>query len=612
MSATSPSSSSWKRSHDCGELTLDHVGQEVVLNGWIENHRDHGGALVFVDLRDRFGVTQVVFNPEHEAGNPDKATERARRLGFEDVIAVRGKVAARDADKINSKRSTGTIEVLVEELHVLAEADPPPFVVVDDPDASEELRMRYRYLDLRRRPLADCMVKRAALVTAIRNVLADHRFVDVETPILTKSTPEGARDYLVPSRVHPGNFYALPQSPQIFKQLLMVAGLDRYYQIARCFRDEDLRADRQPEFTQIDLEMSFVDEEDVYALVETMMVRSFEAAFGVEAEAPFPRLDYAEAMARYGSDKPDLRFGMEIQDVGDAVRGCGFKVFDGALDNGGSVKGLRVEGQAGAFSRKDIDKLTALVGEYGAKGLAWLKVGEEMALQGPIAKFVSDEGVPNDKGRALCSAMGAAPGDLLLLVADRTQVVHRSLGELRVHLGGKLGLRTQGEFKFCWVTNFPMFEWNDDRGRWESSHHPFTAPDDWDADLKADPGSVRSRAYDLVLNGWELGSGSVRIHRRDVQSRVFDFLGISEEEQKARFGFLLEAFRYGAPPHAGIALGVDRIVALAMGRDSLRDVIAFPKTTSATDLMCDAPDTVDAEQLAELHIVPVAPPKKDG
>jgi aspartyl-tRNA synthetase len=451
------------------------------------------------------------------------------------------------------------------------------------------------------------MIKRAAFVTAVRNVLAEHRFVDVETPILTKSTPEGARDYLVPSRVHAGKFYALPQSPQIFKQLLMVAGLDRYYQIARCFRDEDLRADRQPEFTQIDLEMSFIDEEDVFALVEDVMVRSFREAFGVEVARDFPRITWADAMQRYGVDKPDLRFGMEIQDVGPAVAGSDFKVFAGALGSGGSVKGLRVEGAAESFSRKDIDGLTAYVGEYGAKGLAWLKVGEGRALQGPIAKFFEGE-----KGTALCDAMGAGAGDLLLFVADRTPVVHRALGELRVHLGTRLGLRTPGEYRFCWVTDFPMFEYDEDAGRWQSLHHPFTAPHDWNADLQNDPGSVRSRAYDLVLNGWELGSGSIRIHRRDVQAKVFDFLGIDEQQQQARFGFLLEAFRYGAPPHGGIALGVDRVIALALGRESLRDVIAFPKTTSATDLMCQAPDTVDDVQLDDLHIAVVRREEEAG
>lgn len=591
----------WQRTHTCGELTVGDVGKAVVLNGWIENHRHHGGIL-FVDLRDRYGVTQVVVDQERGAAVAG-ALESASKLGAEDVVSVRGEVVKRDPDKINPKRITGAIELLASEVVLLSEAATPPFEVLDDAEANEELRMRFRYLDLRRRPMQRALERRAAMIRAVRNYLADRDFVEVETPVLTKSTPEGARDYLVPSRVNPGQFYALPQSPQIFKQLLMIAGMDRYYQVARCFRDEDLRADRQPEFTQFDLEMSFVEEDDVLEVVEGMMVAAF-AEVGIDVPQPFPRLAHADAMRRYGSDKPDLRFAMELVDVSELVASCDFKVFAGAVADGGSVAGLCVEGQAESFSRKDIDGLQAFAADYGARGLAWAKVGDD-GLTGPIAKFFEGE-----KGAALCAAMGAKPGSLMLFVADRTPIVRRSLGELRVKLGTMLELRKPGDFRFAWITEFPLFEYNEDRGRWDSSHHPFTAPVDWDiTDFGQDTAAIRSRAYDLVLNGWELGSGSIRIHRRDMQRKVFDFLGIPEEEQKSRFGFLLEAFRYGTPPHGGIALGVDRVIALSLGLESIRDVIAFPKTTSATDVMCEAPSPVAPEQLADLHIVAQAPVK---
>ncbi|MBK8976897.1 MAG: aspartate--tRNA ligase [Planctomycetes bacterium] len=582
----------WQRTHTCGDLRTDHVGSEVVLNGWIENHRHHG-AVLFVDLRDRYGVTQVVFEQERDGA----LFERGRRLGAEDVLSVRGVVNRREQP--NPDRATGEIEVVVTELEVLAESEPPPFEVLDVPEASEELRMRYRYLDLRRRPVQEALVKRAAFVTAVRKHLASLGFVDIETPVLTRSTPEGARDYLVPSRVHPGSFYALPQSPQIFKQLCMVGGLDRYYQIARCFRDEDLRADRQPEFTQIDLEMSFVEENDVLDVVEQTMVAAFREAFGIELAQPFPRLDYFEAVSRYGNDKPDLRFGIELVDVGALAAKSGFQVFRNAVETGGAVKGLCVPGGGERFSRKDVEKdLGGLAGAYGAKGLAWAKVGADGALAGSIAKFF--EGAA---GHELCGVMGAKPGDLLLFVADELRIVHRALAELRLAVGDRLGLRTPGEFRFAWVLNFPMFERDDETGGWASSHHPFTAPVDWDLeDYSASPGTVRSRAYDIVMNGWELGSGSIRIHRREVQERVFRFLGIDAEEQQRKFGFLLDAFRYGAPPHGGIALGVDRLITLALGAPSIRDVIAFPKTATATDLMCQAPSGVSARQLEELHI----------
>ena len=591
--------SPWQRTHTCGELQARHEGEAVVLNGWIENFRHHG-QILFLDLRDRYGVTQLVVdqeNPKAEAG----MFELMKRLGAEDVIAVHGAVRLRAADKVNRNRSTGEIELLVGKVEVLNEADTPPFEILDVAEANEELRMQYRYLDLRRRPLQDAMHKRARFVTSVRNYLLQNRFIDVETPILTKSTPEGARDYLVPSRVNPGQFFALPQSPQIFKQLCMVGGLDRYYQIARCFRDEDLRADRQPEFTQIDIEMSFVEEHDVLDLVEGMLVHSFKEGFGVDVPQPFPRMDYMEALRRFGSDKPDLRFGMELIDITALAAKSSFAVFKNAVEGGGAVKGLCVAGKAEQYSRKQIDALTAYVGNYGAKGLAWAKITAE-GVQGSIGKFFE-----GDAGAELCAAMAAKPGDLLLFVADRQNVVHKALGELRVKLGTDLGLRTPGEWRFLWVMNFPMFEWNEEKQRWDSSHHPFTAPVDWDiADFGVDTAAIRSRAYDIVLNGWELGSGSIRIHRRDVQRKVFEFLGIGEEQQQAKFGFLLDAFRYGAPPHGGIALGVDRIMALALGRESLRDVIAFPKTASATDPMCQAPSEVTAEQLAELHIASLA------
>ncbi len=585
---------SWQRTHTCGELSVADVGRTVTLNGWIENHRHHG-SLLFIDLRDRYGLTQVVFDGER--ADAAGLLERASRLGAEDVISVTGEVARRAPDKINPKRITGAIEVFASGLEVLNEAETPPFEVLDEPEAGEELRMRWRYLDIRRRPLARALEQRAAFVTAVRNFLAQHDFVDVETPILTKSTPEGARDYLVPSRVHPGRFFALPQSPQIFKQLLMVGGMDRYYQIARCFRDEDLRADRQPEFTQIDLEMSFVEEEGVYDIVEGMLVHAFAEGFGVEVPRPFPRLDYADAMRRFGSDKPDLRFAMELVDISALAARSEFKVFRGAVEAGGLVKGLCVQGAGDRFSRKEIDELTAFVGEFGARGLAWAKVQPD-GLAGSIAKFFTGAAATE-----LTQHLDAKPGDLLLFVADQERVVHRALGELRVKLGSLLGLRDPKEFRFAWVTNFPLFEWNPDRQRWDSSHHPFTAPVDWNLpDYAANTAQIRSRAYDIVLNGWELGSGSIRIHRRDVQERIFSFLGISPDEQRRKFGFLLDAFRFGAPPHGGIALGVDRIVTLALGAPSIRDVIAFPKTASATDLLCDAPSDVAAEQLAELHI----------
>ncbi|MEZ5965131.1 MAG: aspartate--tRNA ligase [Planctomycetota bacterium] len=589
----------WQRTHTCGQLRAADVDTEVTLNGWVENRRHHG-ALFFVDLRDRHGVTQVTFDTERGGASADLFA-LARELGAEDVVSVRGKVVRREAP--NKNRATGEIEVQAHALDVLSRAEPPPFEVLDVPEANEELRMKYRYLDIRRRPLARALELRARFLTAVRNYFAQHAFIEVETPILTKSTPEGARDYLVPSRVHPGRFYALPQSPQIFKQLLMVAGIDRYFQIARCFRDEDLRADRQPEFTQIDLEMSFVEEENVLEMVEGMLIHAFRAGFGIELPHPFPRFDYDEAMSTYGNDKPDLRFDMKLVDVGELVRHSDFKVFADTMANGGSVRGLCAKAAGERFSRKDIDALTAFVGEYGARGLAWAKVTAE-GLQGSIAKFFG-----GDAGAALCRAMDAAPGDILFFVADKKKVVLKALGELRLRLGSILGLRDPEVFRFAWVTNFPMFEWSDERNKWEFAHNPFSAPVDWSVtDFTQDTEKHKSRAYDIVMNGWELGSGSIRIHRPELQKQVFAILGISEDQQRANFGFMLDAYRYGAPPHGGIALGVDRLVTLALGLDSIRDAIAFPKTASATDLMADAPSPVGQAQLEELGIRLVPPP----
>ncbi len=595
--------SPWQRTHTCGELTVAQAGQEVVLNGWIENHRHHG-QLVFLDLRDRYGITQVVVDQE-VSGTLAGTFDTVRRLGAEDVVAVRGRVRKRDADKVNKNRATGEIELAALEVTVLSEAETPPFEVLDKAEANEELRMQYRYLDLRRRPLQEALIKRAKFVTAVRNYMQANRFIDIETPILTKSTPEGARDYLVPSRVHPGKFFALPQSPQIFKQLCMVAGLDRYYQIARCFRDEDLRADRQPEFTQIDLEMSFVEEKDVLDLVEGMVVHAMREGFGIELPQPFPRFDFVEAMEKYGCDKPDLRFDMTLIDCTALAQRSEFKVFRSAVETGGIVKGLCAKGAAEKYSRKGIDELTAFVNGLGAKGLAWAKV-TPAGLEGSIAKFYA-----GDAGAELCRHMGAVPGDLLLFVADQKKIVHKALGDLRLKVGSALGLRDPAVFRCCWVLNFPMFEWNDEKARWQFAHNPFSAPVDWSiTDFSQDTANIRSRAYDFVMNGWELGSGSIRIHRTELQAKVFEFLGITPEQQKANFGFLLDAYKYGGPPHGGIALGVDRLVALALGREGIRDVIAFPKTATAFDLMAEAPGGVSPEQMAELQIASTA--KKPG
>jgi aspartyl-tRNA synthetase len=580
----------WRRTHTCGELRRTHVGQGVTLNGWVHKRRDHGG-IYFVDLRDRDGITQVVLGPE--LGD-------AVKLSGEDVVSVTGAVRARDAANVNKDRDTGEIELAAERLEILSKARTPPIDVAAQELPAVETRLRYRYLDLRRPPMQRNLMHRARFIAAMRRAFEAQGFTEVETPILTRATPEGARDYLVPSRVHPGSFYALPQSPQIFKQILMVAGMDRYFQVARCFRDEDLRADRQPDFTQLDMEMSFVEEEDVFATWESVLTETFRSAMDLAIQAPFARLTYAEAMARYGSDKPDVRFGLELVDVGAWAARTDFKVFRGALDGGGCV--LAINAGAADLSRKEIEGLATVAAAGGAKGLAWWKA-DPAGGTGSLARFVAGDLAP-----ALMELLGAKPGDLCLFAADTLAVARRSLNEVRLHLRDRLGLVRPDQYAFLWVTDFPMFTWDADAERWFSEHHPFTAPRDWDlGGPDGDPGQQPSRSYDLVMNGWELGSGSIRIHRSDVQERVFEILGIGPEERREKFGFLLEALSYGAPPHGGFALGLDRITALTAGLDNIRDVIAFPKTTSATDLMCQAPAPVRPEQLAEVH-VRVTPP----
>jgi aspartyl-tRNA synthetase len=559
----------------------------------MHRRRDHGG-LIFIDLRDREGLVQVVFNPAVDA----QTHALAHDLRSEYVIEVSGTVAARPEGTVNPNLPTGEVEVAASSLKVLSESATPPFEVEDATSVSEALRLKYRYLDLRRPTLQRFLRLRHAAAQAIRGFLNPRGFLEVETPMLTKSTPEGARDYLVPSRVNPGAFYALPQSPQLFKQILMIAGFDRYYQIARCFRDEDLRADRQPEFTQIDLEMSFVDREEIWSLMEDLLAAVFRETCGIAIATPFPRMAYAEAMARFGTDKPDTRFGMELVDVGPCVRGAEFKVFVQALGGGGEVKGICAPGMAGA-SRKDLDDLTEFAKGFGAKGLAWMKVAAE-GIDAPIAKFFKPE-----EAAAIVHAMGGKPGDLLLFVADKPAVVAEALGRLRLHLAERLRLIPEGRYDFLWVTDFPLLEYDEVEKRHAAKHHPFTAPMDEDLPLlESDPLKVRAKAYDIVLNGTEIGGGSIRIHRQDIQQRMFERLGIGPDEAKAKFGFLLEALQYGAPPHGGIALGFDRLVALLAGVESIRDVIAFPKTQKAVCPLTDAPSPVTRDQLKELHIKP--------
>lgn len=584
-----------KRTHTCSELRTQHVGEVVTLMGWVRRRRDHGG-VIFIDLRDRYGLTQVVFRPEEE-----DLQKRARELRSEYVIGVRGVVHHRPRGMVNQDMVTGEIELEAQDLIILSESKPPPFLIDEESGALEDLRLRYRYLDLRRAPLQRTLCLRHEVYQAIRGYLNEKGFLEIDTPILTKSTPEGARDYLVPSRTHPGKFYALPQSPQIYKQLLMLAGFDRYYQIARCFRDEDLRADRQPEFTQLDIEMSFVDEEEIYNLTEDLFKHVFAKTLDVHLQSPFPRIDYWDAIARYGTDKPDIRFGLELVDLGDIFSKSQFQVFCKVLQGGGQIKGINAKG-CGSYSRKEIEQLTELVKSAGAQGLISFKVtSEEEAsgrLQSAVAKFLSA-----DELSQIHQRMEAQDGDLILVVAGESRLVANSLGQLRLEMAQRQELIEPDQFAFCWVVNFPLFGCNPETGQVESEHHPFTGFREEDSDLfDTDPVKIRSRAYDIVLNGVEIGSGSIRIHRRDQQHKIFEILGLSPEQIEKRFGFLLEAFEYGVPPHGGIAPGLDRLIMIMQGLSSIRDVIPFPKTTIGASLMSGAPTTVDESQLEELGI----------
>jgi aspartyl-tRNA synthetase len=580
-----------QRTHTCGQLRKEDAGSEVALSGWVDTRRDHGG-VIFIDLRDRYGETQVVFNPEYNS----EAHQQASVLRSEYVIAVKGKVYERPEGMINPNLDTGEIELMADKLEILNTSETPPFEITADTEVSTELRLKYRYLDLRRPLMQKYLTFRHKVCQAARQYFDKNNFIEVETPFLTKSTPEGARDYLVPSRINRGQFYALPQSPQLFKQILMVSGLDRYFQIVKCFRDEDLRAQRQPEFTQLDLEMSFVNEDNVISIIEGLMVEIFKKVLDKEISAPFPRLSYHDAMKLYGCDAPDLRFGMTIEDITDIARKTDFKVFQKVAESGGQVRGINATGCA-KLSRKDIDALAAFVGQFGAKGLAWFKV-DENGLSSQIAKFFTPEAQSEIKNR-----FNAVPGDLLLFVADKERVVSQSLAQLRLNIGKSNGLIDEKEFNFSWVVDFPLLEFNEELDRYDSLHHPFTSPHQEDLQiLEERPLDVRARAYDIVLNGIELGGGSIRIHRPDIQKRVFRLLNIDDDTAQKRFGFLLEALKYGAPPHGGIALGLDRMVTILLGLDDIREVIAFPKTQKATCLMVDAPSEVDDKQLKELGL----------
>lgn len=580
------------RTHDCGKLREEHDGETVCLQGWVQRRRDLGG-VIFIDLRDRSGIVQVVVDSDDSA----ETFRVADQLRNEFVVTVKGKVVKRDENTVNPALSTGRIEVVANDVIILNEAKNPPFVIEDRTEVGEDVRLKYRYLDLRRPVMQETFKLRHRITKRIRDFLDAHDFLEIETPMLTKSTPEGARDYLVPSRVHPGEFYALPQSPQLFKQLLMVSGFERYFQIVRCFRDEDLRADRQPEFTQVDIETSFLHKEDLLAMMEKMIAFVVKETKGIDVPLPFPRMSYEQAMSRFGSDKPDTRFGMELIDVSEAVKNASFNVFSSAVASGGCVKALNVKQQADAYTRKDIDGLTDFVKVYGAKGLAWIKVGEN-GFTGPIAKFFSEQ-----EAEIILNEVNGEVGDLLLFVADESKVVHDSLGALRLKLGKDLQLIDNNKLNFLWVTEFPLVTFDEEEGRYVSEHHPFTSPLAEDVEwLRTDPARVRADAYDLVLNGYELGGGSVRIYKRSIQEQVFHVLGFSDEEAVAQFGFLLDAFEYGTPPHAGIAFGLDRLVMILAGRDNLRDTIAFPKTASASCLMTDAPSPVSEVQLEELHL----------
>lgn len=579
-----------KRTLYCGDVTEKHIGEKVTLHGWVQKRRDLGG-LIFIDLRDREGIVQVVFNPDFSAD----ALSIAESVRNEFVVTVVGTVAARSEGAINDKLATGRIEVLAEEIEVLNASKTPPFYIEDGVNVSDELRLKYRYLDLRRPEMNQIFQMRHTATKTFRQKLDQMGFFDIETPYLTKSTPEGARDYLVPSRVYPGNFYALPQSPQILKQLLMSAGFDKYYQVVRCFRDEDLRGDRQPEFTQIDLETSFLTKEEIQEITEEMLVAVVEATKGIKIEKPFPHMTYAEAMDRFGSDKPDVRFGLELKNMAEAVANVDFKVFTNAIESGGEVKAINAKGAATNYSRKDIDALGEFVGRYGAKGLAWMKV-EEDGFKGPIAKFFTPE-----NQAAVAGVLDAEVGDLLLFVADKAEVVAASLGALRSKLGQELDLIDQNELAFLWVTDWPLFEYDEEARRFVSAHHPFTMPQDASL-LETAPEKAMAEAYDIVLNGYEIGGGSLRIYKKEMQQQMFRALGFTDEEATEQFGFLLEALEFGTPPHGGIALGLDRIIMILAGRNNLRDTIAFPKTGSAADPLTNAPSEVSAAQLAELEL----------
>lgn len=581
-----------KRSNRCTELSIENVGQEVTVMGWVQKRRNLG-SLIFVDLRDRSGLLQIIFD-ENDIGKD--GFEKAYGLRNEFVIAVVGTVEKRSGS-INENLVTGEIEIRATQLRVLSESETPPFPIEEDSNVKEELRLKYRYLDLRRPDLQNNLIMRSKVATLTRAFLANEGFIEIETPILQKSTPEGARDYLVPSRIHPGNFYALPQSPQLFKQLLMCSGYDRYMQIAKCFRDEDLRADRQPEFTQIDMELSFVDVDDVIDVNERLLAHIFKDVLDIDVQVPIQRMTWQEAMDRFGSDKPDLRFGMELKDVSDIVKDCEFVVFTGALENGGSVKGINANGQ-GSMPRKKIDALVEFAKGYGVKGLPYVAINEDGTLKSSFGKFMTD-----DQMKALVDAMEGKPGDLLLFSADKTKLVWNVLGALRVHIADSLGLLDKDVFKFLWVTEFPLLEFSEEENRFMAMHHPFTMPMEEDLDrLESDPGSVRAKAYDIVLNGTEIGGGSVRISQNDIQERMFEALGFTKESAHERFGFLLDAFKYGVPPHAGLAYGLDRLIMLMTKHDSIRDVIAFPKVKDASCLMTNAPDVVDTKQLEELTL----------
>ena len=585
------------RSHRCTEVNNTMIGNTVTVMGWVQKSRNKGG-IIFVDLRDRSGILQVIFE---EANCGEESFAKAEKLRSEFVVAITGEVAKRGG-AVNENLATGDIEVIAKDIRILAEADTPPFPIEENSKTKEDLRLKYRYLDLRRPDLQKNIMMRSKVTTLVRSFMADEGFIEIETPTLCKSTPEGARDYLVPSRIHPGEFYALPQSPQIYKQLLMCSGYDRYFQIARCYRDEDLRADRQPEFTQIDMELSFVDVNDVIDVNERLLAKLFKEVIGVDVQLPIQRMTYKEAMERFGSDKPDLRFGMELCDVTDVVKDCEFVVFKNAIEAGGSVRGINAEGQ-GAMPRKKIDALVDFAKGYGAKGLAYIAIHEDGTMKSSFAKFMKDEEM-----QALVEKMNGKPGDLLLFAADKSKLVYDVLGALRLEMADQLGLLKKDEYRFVWITEFPLLEWSEELGRYQAMHHPFTMPMEEDLQyIESDPGRVRAKAYDIVLNGTEIGGGSVRIHQDDIQEMMFKALGFTMERAYDQFGFLLNAFKYGVPPHAGLAYGLDRLVMLMAQEDSIRDVIAFPKVKDASCLMSEAPNTVDAKQLEELGIAIAKP-----